>query len=445
MGQWVVINPVLRENIPYSLEVEIDGGRVVNARCGAAAYWGLDAVLSGKHPFDALQVAQRTHVYAGVAHAVAVAEALEGLLEIAPPANGRLLRNILQGLEFIHAHTHHFYHLALPDFINIDGPPVLGEKLPPAAGKVLREHYWRSFEVLAGIHKMMAVFGGKMPFVTGIAPGGVGVRPDYQKIFALHAQWKSVIKFIRESYLPDVEILSNCYPEYGGIGAGVRRLLSMGAFPLRDGKDRRQRFLPAGVLPGGGVAPEAQNITVDTAYARFKDVSGEPGQPPEPELKSQAYSWLPALRYKGQAYETGAPARMMLAGEGQTARLGAAVYSVMGRHLARGYESLWIAEIMEEWVNGLHPQKPAMAGKFKAPETGEGWAAGESPAGSIVHRFRLQDGRIEFYRMFGSAHWNLGSRDGGGNKGPLEEALTGTPVADPQQPVEVLRVFRAFS
>jgi hydrogenase large subunit len=445
MGQWVKIHPIPRENIPYSLEVEIEGGRVINARCGAAAYWGLDSALTGRDPFDALQVVQRFNANAGVSHAIAAAAGLEGLLQVAPAGNGRLLRNILQGLEFIHSHITHFYQGVLPDFLNIAGAPQAGEKLPPAVGKELREHYWQSFETLALIHQAMAAFGGRMPYQTSIVPGGVAVRPDYQKVFEIQSHRKALLRFIRDTYIKDVENLFIIFREYTGVGAGARRLLALGAFPLRDGKDSRQMFLPPGTTPGAGVLPDINKLAEDTAYAWFKGYSGSPGALPEPEMKDRAYSWLPVLKYEEQRWETGPLARMTLAGDGRMARLGVLAYSAAGRHLARAYESLWLAEKMAEWIDGLKPGKPAVTGEFKAPEEGEGWALAESPVGSVVHRFRLQGGRIQFYRIFGAAAWNLSPRDSGERMGPLEEALIGTPVVNPQDPVEVLRVFRSFT
>ena len=40
--------------------------------------------------------------------------------------------------------------------------------------------------------------------------------------------------------------------------------------------------------------------------------------------------------------------------------------------------------------------------------------------------------------------WNAGPRDAGGTRGPYEEALLGTPVADPTKPVEILRTIHSF-
>jgi [NiFe] hydrogenase large subunit/hydrogenase large subunit len=39
---------------------------------------------------------------------------------------------------------------------------------------------------------------------------------------------------------------------------------------------------------------------------------------------------------------------------------------------------------------------------------------------------------------------NAGPRDAGGSRGPYEAALLGTPVADPEQPIEILRTVHSF-
>jgi Ni,Fe-hydrogenase I large subunit len=40
--------------------------------------------------------------------------------------------------------------------------------------------------------------------------------------------------------------------------------------------------------------------------------------------------------------------------------------------------------------------------------------------------------------------WNAGPRDRSGRRGPYEEALVGTPVADPEKPLEILRTVHSF-
>jgi Ni,Fe-hydrogenase I large subunit len=40
--------------------------------------------------------------------------------------------------------------------------------------------------------------------------------------------------------------------------------------------------------------------------------------------------------------------------------------------------------------------------------------------------------------------WNASPRDAAGTRGPYETALLGTPVADPQRPLEILRTVHSF-
>ena len=40
--------------------------------------------------------------------------------------------------------------------------------------------------------------------------------------------------------------------------------------------------------------------------------------------------------------------------------------------------------------------------------------------------------------------WNASPRDANGKPGPYESALIGTPVADPEKPIEILRTIHSF-
>ena len=40
--------------------------------------------------------------------------------------------------------------------------------------------------------------------------------------------------------------------------------------------------------------------------------------------------------------------------------------------------------------------------------------------------------------------WNAGPRDAQGQRGAYEAALIGTPVVDPERPVEILRTVHSF-
>ena len=60
----------------------------------------------------------------------------------------------------------------------------------------------------------------------------------------------------------------------------------------------------------------------------------------------------------------------------------------------------------------------------------------------IVSRFA--DGRIRHYQIITPTCWNASPRDDDGTPGPMEQALIGTPVQDPDRPIEALRVIHSF-
>ena len=51
---------------------------------------------------------------------------------------------------------------------------------------------------------------------------------------------------------------------------------------------------------------------------------------------------------------------------------------------------------------------------------------------------------IANYQCIVPSTWNAGPRDGSEKRGPYEAALLKTPVADPKQPLEILRTVHSF-
>jgi uptake hydrogenase large subunit len=75
---------------------------------------------------------------------------------------------------------------------------------------------------------------------------------------------------------------------------------------------------------------------------------------------------------------------------------------------------------------------------------GRGWGATEAIRGALCHWIEVKDGKIRNYQIIAPTTWNVGPRDGKGQLGPIEQALVGTPIADPSDPVEVGHVARSF-
>ena len=78
------------------------------------------------------------------------------------------------------------------------------------------------------------------------------------------------------------------------------------------------------------------------------------------------------------------------------------------------------------------------------PSEAVGWGSTEAPRGGLGHWVRIQNGRIGSYQAVVPTTWNGSPRDAMDQRGVWEKALIGTPVADPEQPVEILRTVHSF-
>ena len=62
----------------------------------------------------------------------------------------------------------------------------------------------------------------------------------------------------------------------------------------------------------------------------------------------------------------------------------------------------------------------------------------------LSHWVVIKDGKIANYQAVVPSTWNAGPRNYNDEPGPYEQALVGTPVADPAKPLEVVRTIHSF-
>ncbi len=190
-------------------------------------------------------------------------------------------------------------------------------------------------------------------------------------------------------------------------------------------------------------------------------------EPPYERLETDGkYSWLKSPRYDGLPMEVGPLSRMLVAyGSGharvkelvgtvlQKLNVGpAALFSTLGRVAARGIETLLLAERMEGWLDELagnmgHDLRIHDNDKWSPeswPKECSGAGFHEAPRGALGHWVHIKDGAIANYQCVVPSTWNAGPRDAAGVPGPYEAALVGTPVADADQPLEILRTVHSF-
>ncbi|MGN7611106.1 nickel-dependent hydrogenase large subunit [Magnetococcales bacterium HHB-1] len=496
MAKKILIDPVTRLEGHLALKVEVENGQVSKAFSKGEMFRGFEQILLNRDPMDAQQITQRICGVCPIAHGTASILAQDDAYGIKPPENGRLLRNLILGANYIQSHIVHFYQLSALDFVDIAA--ILHYKgqnagmnelkswaktqleskllypvapfLPRFAGDYIKdininlgaiEHYLEALDMRRLAHQMAAVFSGKIPHAASLIAGGVTERIDPRKILYYQSRLDKLHDFIKNRYLPDVIAVAKAYPQYFSIGRGNGNFLAYGAFPQSDQTD--DLLFPGGViLQGKYHALDISKITEQVRHSWFKDQDSnlhpsEGKTDPTPE-KSQAYSWLKAPRYDNHVMEVGPLARMLVAYQSgrrpeinqridhllKTTGLTAdALNSMLGRHAARALETLFVAEQCDQWLQKLDLKKPVFT-PFTIPKESRGVGLTEAPRGALGHWLEIKDHRISNYQCVVPTTWNCSPRDDYDNPGVVEQALVGTPIADPDNPLEATRVVRSF-
>jgi hydrogenase large subunit len=295
---------------------------------------------------------------------------------------------------------------------------------------------------------------------------------------------------VEQLYIPDLLAVASFYPEWTGIGGGLGSYLVYGDLPRTTINDPASFLFPRGVILDKNLAevlpvdPEDLNeITESVTHSWYRYPAGvealhpyegvtEPHytgpKPPFEELDEDGtYSWLKAPRWKGRAVEVGPLARMLVGYasgredfkevvEAALTKLGVpatALFSTLGRTAARGLETqlgvVWLMEEHERLIANIKAGNTATADtRLWTPDTWpadcRGYGLSEAPRGALGHWIHIKDGRIENYQAIVPSTWNASPKDSKGQPGAYEAALVGTPMVDPEQPLEILRTIHSF-
>jgi hydrogenase large subunit len=446
----VIVDPVTRIEGHMKVEVTIENNQVVDARCTGTLFRGFEAILQGRDPRDAPVLTERICGVCPVSHGMASVMALESAAGGGPPTDALMLRNLVLGANFIQSHILHFYLLAAFDY---NRGPASAPWTP--AWNIDLDRGWdvsgslsAAIEARRRAHEMGSVFGGRMPAPHTYIPGGFTAVPAVERINQFRDHLSALTAFISNIYIKDVEALADHYSEYGSeygsepIGEGCGNLLAYGVFDL-DVSGANKLFKGGTVEAGkASIGVDTSSITESVACSWYDDsttsLNPVAGVTAPVYPKSGAYSWLKAPRYAGMPFEVGPLARMWVSGLYQPGRV-----SVMARHLARAYEAQRLAEAMDEWLNRLTPGSNVY-NDFKTPTIGQGVGLTEAPRGALGHWVEIGKEKISNYQIITPTCWNASPLDDHQQHGPMEQALLGTPVEDPAQPIEIMRVIHSF-
>lgn len=371
-------------------------------------------------------------------------------------------------------------------------------KLPPEVNLIGVAHYLEALEWQKEIVKIHTIFGGKNPHPNFLV-GGMACSISVDDASGINAErlayvgqlLKDAKQFVEQVYIPDLMAVAPYYLDWGAIGGGLGNYLVYGDLSTSAYGDVANYKFPAGAILNKDLSKvhevdlrndnEVQEYISHSwyEYAGGDDVGLHPWKgetklnytgpkPPFDHLNvDEKYSFLKTPRWKGHAMEVGPLARVLVgyaSGREDFKEVvnsalsalnvpAAALFSTLGRTAARGLESKlvaqWSLEFYDQLLNNIKNGDSRMANmeKFK-PEMWPAKAMGvghtEAPRGALAHWIVIEDQKIANYQLVVPSTWNASPRDKDGNPSAYEAALKDTPIADINQPVEILRTIHSF-
>ncbi len=371
-------------------------------------------------------------------------------------------------------------------------------KLPPEANLLAVAHYLDALSWQKEVVKIHAVFGGKNPHPNYLV-GGVPCSIDLNEVGAINSERLNLVagliaqadEFITQVYIPDVLAIASFYKDWTKYGGGLSNYMSYGEYPTKGYGDPESFKIPRGVVLGrdlGTVHPvnprDSQEIKeyISSSWYTYPggdtvglhpwsgetDLKYTGPKPPFETLEGfEKYSFLKTPRWKEQAMEVGPLARLIVgyaAGRPDVkeivgSTLGKlnvpvdALFSTLGRiaaraldaELALGYLKEFFAELMERVKSNDVATFNGERWEPKSwPKDCEGVGLVEAPRGSLAHWIKIHDGAIANYQLVVPTTWNGSPRDAKGQRSSFEQALIGNPVANIEEPLEILRTIHSF-
>ncbi len=310
---------------------------------------------------------------------------------------------------------------------------------------------------------------------------------------------KASVEFVENVYLPDIKAIASFYPEWFKYGGGLvkKNVLCYGDFPeiANDWSDKSLQ-MPAGAIINGDLSKvhdvdlrDLNQIQEFVDHSWYTYPEGKQGLHPWEGVTEQAYelpegsvgtktkfewlgdkgkySWIKSPRWNGHMMEVGPLARLIVSIAKDVKHFKEpaldllkelnlpleAVYSTLGRHASRALECRWTAHKMVQYVDDLIANikagdETAANMQYWDPKTwpkecrGVGFC--EAPRGALGHWCVIKDTRIANWQAIVPTTWNASPRSPEGQQGAFETSLMGTPVADPERPLEIIRTIHSF-
>ncbi|MEM9731611.1 MAG: nickel-dependent hydrogenase large subunit, partial [Myxococcota bacterium] len=482
--------------------VDVEDGVVVNAWTSAELFRGFEVILRDKDPQAGLVVTPRACGICGASHLTCAAWALDTAWGTTVPRNAILARNLGQLTESLQSLPRHHYGLFMIDMTNKNYQnSQYYEEAVKRWAPFTGTHYEHGVTISGRPVEIYALLGGQWPHSSYMVPGGVMCAPtltDVTRAWSILEHFKknwmesmwlgcTLERYEQIQSYDDFMAWLDEKPEHANsdlgmywrmgldvgldkYGTGLGKYVTWGYLPHEDKYNNPTiEGRNAALIMKSGVYDGNTHQLMQQSFAR-EDVKhawyDEPGglhpfdRTTKPVQKNAhdpdgKYSWCTAVYHSDVGrLEAGPLARQIVAGgtHGESwqhhdplvldmyKNLGGA--SVLLRHFARMHEGVKLYRQAEHTLREFRLNdewyiKPT-------EKDGKGWGATEAIRGALCHWVEVQGGKIKNYQIIAPTTWNVGPRADDEARGPIEESLIGTPIADPGDPVEVGHVCRSY-
>jgi Ni,Fe-hydrogenase I large subunit len=395
-------------------EAELDfafkEGLIEDVKIRFGFYRGIEEILSGKAPRDALVITPRVCGICNHAHLIAAVHAIENgyknagiTVDLTPKA--KAIREFTLACELIQNHIKWLYLTILPQFERLAG--VQSEE----------NHALKANFLSTKITKALAIFAGQWPHSSYAVPGGVTCDPTYVDVMQAEGLLDEAVRFFEQvmAGMPlDAYLSIASVSGLSKIGGDMGRLLhGLGSEGMAKCGHSHDRFIVfgegIGFHAGKSIATTVSNV--DVRYVEESEQSG---------------SFAKAVMYKGRQYETGPLARGMVAKNPIIKSLHKRYKdSLLTRVFARIHEVALLLEHTKSLLRQIDVTEASCTLESKLLATDfEGSGIVEAARGSLVHKTAVKAGRITKYEIIVPTQWNLshGSQE---ERGVAVEAMVG--------------------
>jgi Ni,Fe-hydrogenase I large subunit len=406
------------------LDFTFNKGQIEDVKIGFGFYRGIEEIMVGKAPRDALVITPRVCGICNHAHLIAAVRALEdgyvnAGIKVALSEKAEKIREFTLACELIQNHVKWLYMTMLPQLEKLTGE------------RSEENHALKASYLSTTITKALAIFAGQWPHSSYAIPGGVTCDPTYVDVMQAEALVDEAIRFFEqvmvgmsfETYL-QIDSVSSLHMIKGDVG---RLLYLLGTHEMAHKGQSHDRFI---VFGEGLGFRSGKSIVTTVSKVDVRHV----------EEALQQGTTAKAVTYKKRQYETGPLARGMVAKTPLVKRLHKRYKdSLLTRIFARIHEVSHLLQVCKEQLGSLDVRQDSctLESRLLASDF-EGTGVVEAARGSLIHTTTVRESRIASYEIIVPTQWNL-SHGTEEEQGVAVEAMVGS-----ESTAEATFIFRAF-